>query len=90
MNEQNLRNYLRKCEIQYRADHMKGASTLDWLAPHCNSVKDIQRFLREIGFRIKDVVDEEPWPGELHQWVTTTSGVIVYVGIDGLFGKAAK
>lgn len=93
MNEQDLKNYLMKCEIQYRADHAEGGSYLDWLAPHCGNVKEIQRFLREIGFYIKEVVDEEPWPGEMHQWVITTSGVIVYVNTDsskGLFSKAAK
>ena len=35
-------------------------------------------------------MDEEPWPGEKHQWVETTSGVIVYVGDEGLFGEASK
>ncbi|MCI8809111.1 MAG: hypothetical protein HFF84_03110 [Oscillibacter sp.] len=93
MNEQDLKNCLMKCEIQYRADHTEGCSCLDWLAPYCGSVKEIQRFLRGIGFRIKEVMDEEPWPEEVHQWVITTSGVIVYVNTDsseGLFAKAAK
>ena len=91
MDEQKLRNYLLKCELQYRADHQKKADCLDWLAPYCSSVEDIQCFLREIGFRIKNVVNEEPWPGEFHRWVTTTSGIIVYVNTavsKGLFGKA--
>lgn len=90
MDERKLRNYLLKCELQYRADHQDKADCLDWLAPYCGSVEEIQRFLREIGFRIKSVVNEEPWPGEIHQWVITTSGIIVYVNnnyINGLFAK---
>ena len=90
MNEQDLKNCLMKCEIQYRAGHTEGCSCLDWLAPHCGSVTEIAQFLRELGFKIKNIVDEEPWPGEKHQWVETTAGVIVYVGDDGLFGMSGN
>ncbi len=93
MNERKLQNYLMKCELQYRADHMDRASTLDWLAPHCESLEEIQRFLKEIGFRIKEVIDEMDCNGEPFRWVTTTSGVIVYVNskdIKGLFVKAKQ
>lgn len=91
--EHSLDCYLKKCELQYRADHMAGAGTLDWLAPHCGTVKEITAFLREIGFRIKEVVDEETDLGS-YKWVVTTSGVIVYVNTDncdhGLFAKECK
>lgn len=90
MDEQKLRNYLLKCELQYRAKHQEEGGCLEWLAPYCGSVKEIERFLREIGFRIKRIVDEEAWPGEVHQWVVTRSGVIVYVNRNGLNGFFAK
>lgn len=89
IDEEKLYRYLQKCELQYRAKHTQDAASLEWLAPHCESVQQIAEFLRSIGFRIRNIVDEEPWPGEKHQWVETTSGVIVYVGCDGLFGKAS-
>lgn len=88
MDEYKLDLYLKKCELQYRAEY--GTQELDWLTPHCGDVKEIAQFLRELGFRIRNIVDEEPWPGEKHQWVETTSGIIVYVNdkyCKGLFGK---
>lgn len=89
VNEAKLNSYLKKCELQYRADHLDpGCSdTLDWLAPHCGSVSEIAAYLRSLGFRIAEQIDEEPWPGERHQWVVTTSKVIVYAGTAGLFSK---
>ena len=90
VDETNLRNYLLKCELQYRADHTEGADTLDWLAPYCGSTKEIADFLRSIGFRIARIVDEELWPGEKHQWVVTTSGVVVYAKSGGLFAKEVR
>ncbi len=65
---------------------------LDWLAPYCDSVDDIASFLRSIGFRIKAIMDETNG-NERYQWVTTTSGVIVYVNdeyCNGLFAKEAQ
>lgn len=88
VDEAKLHNHLLKCELQYRADHADGADTLDWLAPYCGSTKQVAAFLRSLGFRIARIVDEEPWPGEKHQWVVTTSGVVVYAGSCGLFAKA--
>lgn len=85
VNEEKLYRYLRKCELQYRAEHTQGAASLEQLAPHCESVQQVAEFLRSIGFRIRNIVDEEPWTGEKHQWIETTSGVIVYAGTDGLF-----
>lgn len=87
VNERKLQLYLKKCELEYRAKHSQNAECLDWLAPYCGTVEEIARFLRDLGFRIKNIVDEEPWPGEKHQWVETTSGILVYVGTDGLFAK---
>lgn len=90
VDETALQNYLLKCELQYRAEHVDGAETVQWLAPYCGNTKEIANFLRRIGFKIAKIVDEEPWPGEKYQWVITTSGVIVYAGSDGLFGKEAR
>ena len=86
VDEAKLQKFLLKCELEYRAKHSQQASCLDWLAPHCGSVTE----MRELGFKIKNIVDEEPWPGEKHQWVETTAGVIVYVGNEGLFYMGAK
>lgn len=74
-----LQKHLWKCELEYRAKMLTCASTVEWLAPFCNSTADIASFLRDIGFKIAKIVDEEPWPGLKHQWVVTTSGIIVYV-----------
>ena len=90
VDEAKLQKFLLKCELEYRAKHSQQAACLDWLAPHCRSVTEIAQFLRELGFKIKNIVDEEPWPGEKHQWVETTAGVIVYVGDDGLFGMSGN
>lgn len=90
VDEAKLQKYLLRCELQYRAEHAQQAACLDWLAPHCGTVTEIAQFLRDLGFRIKCIVDEEPWPGEKHQWVETTSGVIVYVGDEGLFSISAE
>lgn len=89
VNEAKLNSYLKKCELQYRADHLDPgySDTLDWLAPHCGSVSEIAAYLRSLGFRIAEQIDEEPWPGERHRWVVTTSKVIVYAGTAGLFSK---
>ena len=87
VDERKLQLYLKKCELEYRAKHSQNAECLDWLAPYCGTVEEIARFLRDLGFRIKNIVDEEPWPGEKHQWVETTSGILVYVGTDGFFAK---
>lgn len=90
VDEVKFQRYLLNCELEYRAKHNQQADCLDWLAPHCGSVAEIAQFLRDLGFRVKNIVDEEPWPGEKHQWVETTSGVIVYVGDEGLFGQSSS
>lgn len=90
IDESKLSAFLRKCELQYRADHLDCAETLEWLAPYCGTVQEIASFLRSLGFHISQITDEEPWPGERYQWVITTSGVIVYAGRDGLFTKKLR
>lgn len=91
-NEEKLYNYLRKCELQYRADHAEKPDELEWLAPYCNTVEDITAYLREIGFRVKTIVDETYSDGRRYQWVETTSGIIVYVNdyLKGAFAKTYK
>lgn len=92
VNEAKLNSYLKKCELQYRADHLDpGCSdTLDWLAPHCGSVSEIAAYLRSLGFRIAEQIDEEPWPGERHQWVVTTSLVIQCVETEAMVNWCNK
>ena len=90
INEIALQNYLLKCELQYRADHISGAKTLGWLAPYCGSTKEIAVFLRSIGFRIARIVDEVDAAGDRMAFVETKSGVVVYAGTQGLFAKGAK
>ena len=43
LNEAKLDSYLKKCELQYRADHLAPdcSDTLGWLAPYCGSVSEI-------------------------------------------------
>lgn len=85
-----LRRYLRKCEIEYIVEHSEGGETIEWLVPYCGTVEQIAAFLRGIGFHIKSIVDEEPVPGERHQWVGTTSGVLVYANQGGVNGLVSK
>lgn len=73
--------YLQKAELEYRAKNAPGTTMVEWLADYCDSLEDIVHRLRSIGFRIKNVVDEEDC-----QWVETTSGVIVYKNKGSLRG----
>ena len=84
-----LQKHLNKCELEFRAKQLPKGSNVEWLAPHCNSVQDIAEHLRYIGFKIREVVDHEDCAGDKHQWVITTSGVIVYVNSDGCPGLVA-
>lgn len=78
-----IQKHLLKCELEYIAQKSEKAQNVKWLAPHCDSTDEIARFLRSLGFRIAEIMDEEPWPGEFHRWVKTTSGVIVYATLPG-------
>lgn len=78
---QGLQRNLMKCELEYRAKMLPGGSCVDWLAKHCNSVTDIAELLREMGFKIKEIVDDVDCTGERCQWVETTSGIVVHVNV---------
>lgn len=80
--EEGLRRHLQKCELEYRAKHLPMGSEVEWLTPMCNSVEDIAAFLRELGFRVAEAVNEQDCDGDWCCWVGTTSGIIVYVN-DG-------
>lgn len=86
-----LDRFLKKSELEYRAKNLSNGSCVDWLAPYCDSTENIARFLRELGFHIAEIVDEQ---GSSHKedlrWVVTTSGVIVYVNAEGLNGFVAQ
>lgn len=86
-----LQRHLMKCELEYRANMLPSGSCVDWLSEHCGSTNEIAGFLREIGFRIRAIVDEETClPGEYHRWVITTNGVCVYVNDRYLRGFVAR
>jgi hypothetical protein len=90
VDETALQNYLLKCELQYRAEHANGVERVGWLMEYTKTVKQTARFLRDIGFRVKETVDDVNCAGDRHSWVVTTSGVVVYADGSGLVGKAAR
>lgn len=90
VDETALQNYLLKCELQYRADHADGVDRVGWLMEYTRTAKQTTRFLRDIGFRVKEVVDDVDCAGDHHAWVVTTSGVVVYADGSGLIGREAK
>lgn len=85
-----LQRYLWKCELKYRAEKLPEGSTVDWLATECDSVEHIAAFLRSLGFKIKDIVDDIDCSGDRQQWVVTTSGIIVYVNSGDIRGFVAS
>lgn len=86
-----LQKHLMKCELEYRAKMLPKGSCVDWLGAQCESVEDIARYLKSLGFKIRKIVDEETCcKGEYHRWVVTTSGIVVYVNAGNLFGFVAK
>lgn len=86
--DEGLQRYLMRCEIEYVAAH--GGGCIDWLAAECDTPQRAASFLRQLGFRIRKIVDEEPWPGEEHRWAETTGGILVFAGSGGLVARAAK
>ena len=87
VDETALQNYLLKCELQYRVDHADGVERVGWLMEYTRTTKQTTRFLRDIGFRVKETVDDVDCAGERHCLVVTTSGVLVYADGSGLTGK---
>ena len=90
-NNPDLEKYLLKCELLWRRDHAPKGECLNWLAPHCDTLQDIAAYLREIGFRIKKIMDETTSWGDEMKWVETTNGIIVYKNSEitqGLYARA--
>ena len=85
--DEDVRKHLMKCELQFRMENLEDGEwdRAEWLVPFCDSTDKLMDFLKAIGFRIKEVVDDEEM-----KWVETTSGVLVYVGGDGMFTKSAR
>lgn len=77
-----LHRYLRKCELQFRADNQPDGSLVPWLEPFCGSTEEIAAFLRELGFKIHAIIHEEDITFGFCQWVETTSGVIVFANTE--------
>jgi len=48
-----LHGYLQKAELEYRAEYKPEGSCVEWLADSCDSVEDIVKRLRGLGFRIR-------------------------------------
>lgn len=57
---------------------------------YTKTVKQTARFLRDIGFRVKEIVDDVDCAGDHHAWVVTTSGVVVYADGSGLVGREER
>lgn len=72
-----LHGYLQKAELEYRAEYKPEGSCVEWLADSCDSVENIVKRLRSLGFRIKEIVDEKDCEGIEYGWVVTTSGITV-------------
>lgn len=86
-----LEKHLKKCELEWRAKNLPNGSKVDWLAPLCGDLNELADYLRWLGFRIKNIMDEEDCSGWKMQWVETTSGIIVYGDkSDGLVARAVK
>ena len=85
-----LQKHLMKCELEYRAKMLPMGSKVDWLGEHCGSVEEIARFLRDLGFRVGEIMDEVDCTGEAFRWVKTTNGITVYVNEGGVYGLIAK
>lgn len=85
--DEDVRRHLMKCELQFRVKSLDDEEwdEVEWLVPFCGSTNKLRIFLQLIGFQIKEVVDEEEM-----KWVETTSGVLVYVGGNGMFTKSAR
>lgn len=85
--DEDVIRHLMKCELQFRMESLddEECDEVEWLVPFCGSANELRIFLQLIGFRIKEVMDEEEM-----KWVETTSGVLVYVGGDGMFTKSAR
>ena len=85
-----LEGYLHKQEIQWIAANVPGGDFIDWLVPHCGAVDDLAEYLREIGFRVKRIVDDTDCGGNRIQYVVTTSGVIVYADGSGYVARHVR
>lgn len=90
VDETALQNYLLKCELQYRAEHADGVERVDWLTEYTRTACQAGQFLRDIGFRVKEIVDDVDCSGERHCRVVTTSGVVVYADGNGMIGKEVR
>lgn len=85
-----LQHHLWKAELEFRAKKLPEGSCVDWLGSICTNTKSIATFLRQIGFKIAAIVDEESCIGEGMHWVVTTGGIVVYVNTKNLRGFVAR
>lgn len=85
-----LDTYLKKCELEWRAKNLPNGSCVEWLAPVCGDLNELADYLRSLGFKIKEIIDEGEVPGDDFRWVVTTSGIIVYGNGEGLVARACE
>lgn len=77
--QEDLEKHLRKCELEYRAATLPKGCCVDWLEPFCGSTREIAEYLRYLGFKIREIVDEIDCSATEHRHVETTSGIIIWV-----------
>lgn len=87
--EAELQRYLWKCELEFRAREAAWGTCVEWLESMCENTELIAQGLRNLGFRIRRIVDEQDSGGEWHRWVETTNGVVVFVNTENLRGLVA-
>ena len=84
-----LQRHLWKSELEFRAREIPQGSCVEWLEPMCESTALIAQGLKNLGFRIRRIIDEQTCGGEWHRWVVTTNGVVVFVNTENVKGFVA-
>ena len=84
-----LQRHLWKCELEFRVREIPQGSCVEWLEPMCESTAQIAQGLKNLGFRIRRIVDEQACDGQWHRWVVTTNGVVVFVNTENVKGFVA-
>ena len=69
--DEKLQQHLWKAELDYRAKHQKEPCCIEWLAPHCNHLSQLYRFLRSLGYRDLQMISDRDTVGDKVEWVQT-------------------
>ena len=86
-----LEKFLKRQELIFIAKNYPRGKTVDWLAPCCENLDELIDTLRWLGFKIKNITDDQSdlYPENRFQMVETTSGVLVYVNSQHTKGLVA-